>query len=286
MEPNFRKSEDEYEDIFSSSESDKSFSGLILDSKTLRSLNDPAFFDYAESYIEYAKRIKKEQDSEKYLEVTQQLKVIQEEIARREQIKKKSNSSQKIKTKKKKNVLIIVLLIILGVLALALIIGIIGAVTGTSGDDSTSNVSITVFDKENAEALDTSISGMTEAAEKFYDDLVNEMSQLEAGTVTAVDIYDEAVSAQENIQKLRTQIKEKSNTLCADYVEASSQHLANCWAYANYIQKYMENQSQSDLEKAKETAQLIPVSALEYESAREIFLRSAGYSDSEIEAMK
>lgn len=285
MEQNFRKPE-EYEDIFSSSESDESFSGLILDSKTLRSLNDPAFFDYAESYIEYAKKIKKEQDSEKYAEATQQLKVIQEEIARREQIKKKLNSPQKVKTKKKKNVLIIVLLIILGILALALIIGIIGAATSTKVGNSTSDVSMTELNKENAELLDGSINGMTEAAEKFYNDLVNEMSRLEAGTVTATDIYDEAVSAQENIQKLRTQIKEKSNTFCADYVEASSQHLANCWAYANYIQKYMENQSQSDLEKAKETAQLIPVSALEYESAREIFLRSAGYSDSEIEAMK
>ena len=83
MEPNFHKLEDEYVDIFSSTESDQSFSGLILDSKTLRSLNDPAFFDYAESYIEYAKRIKKEQDSEKYLEATQQLKVIQKEIVER-----------------------------------------------------------------------------------------------------------------------------------------------------------------------------------------------------------
>lgn len=286
MESNFRKPEDEYEDIFSSSESDESFSGLILDFKTLRSLNDPAFFDYAESYIEYTKRIPKEQNSEKYVEATRQLELIQEEIARRKQTKQKSDGSPKIETKKKKNVLLIVLLIILGVLALALIIGIIGAVTGAKGGDSDSNVSMTVLDKENAEVLDTSINGMTEAAEKFYDDLVNEMSQLETGTVTGTDIYDEAVSAQDNIQKLRTQIKEKSNTFCADYVEASLEHLANCWAYANYIQKYMENQSQSDLEKAKETAQLIPISALKYESAREIFLKSAGYSDSEIEAIK
>lgn len=196
----------------------------------------------------------------------------------------KPGGTQNVKAKKK-NALTVVLLIILVVLALALVIGVIGASTISKEDSSTPNASIGELDKENAARLDSAIDGMTKAAEKFYYDLVDNMTQLDSGTITLTDIYNNAVSAQENIQTLRTRIEEKSNTFCADYVEASSTYLSNCWAYADYIEKYIESQSQSDLENAKKTGQVLPSLALKYESARTAFLKSAGYSDSEIEAM-
>lgn len=197
-----------------------------------------------------------------------------------------NNQSGVTQKSKAKNVITVILLIILGVLALILLIGIIGAsVTNSKDGNSTSNVSISELNKENAASLDGAINGMTKAAEKFYYDLVDDMAQLESGTVTLTDIYNSAVSAQDNIQKLRTQIEGKANTFCEDYVEASSTYLANCWAYADHIAKYIDSQSQGDLENAKKTGQVLPLLALEYESARDEFLKSAGYSDDEIESM-
>lgn len=67
------------------SEQEQPFSGLVLDSKTLSSLNDQAFFEYSKQYLAYSKSIGEKEDPQKFDEVSQQLERIRKEISRREQ---------------------------------------------------------------------------------------------------------------------------------------------------------------------------------------------------------
>nr|DAE51451.1 MAG TPA: PROTEIN/RNA Complex, archaeal, ribosomal, 50S, protein.0A [Caudoviricetes sp.] len=189
--------------------------------------------------------------------------------------------------KKKRNPLFIVLLIILIIVASLLIIGIVGAaITSTDNSPSISSVTTpqsTEFNKETAQSLDLAINGMTVAAEKQYNELIDSMSQLESGEITLLDVYNKSISVQDTITKLRTQIEDKSNSKCTEYVEASSLYLSNMWAFANYIEKYISDQNMDDLNNAQETLQAIVGLKASYIIERTNFLDSAGFTKEEIE---
>lgn len=189
--------------------------------------------------------------------------------------------------KKKRNPLFVVLLTILIIVASLLIIGIIGgSVTNTDNNSSISSATTSQsieFNKKTAQSLDLSINGMTSAAEKQYNELNDSMSQLESGEVTLLDVYNKAVSVQNTITKLRTQIEDKSNSNCTKYIEASSLYLSNMWAFADYIEKYINDQNMEDLSNAQATSQAIVTLKSSYVTERKNFLESAGFTKEEVE---
>ena len=187
--------------------------------------------------------------------------------------------------KKKKSKALIVALVLIGIFfAFSVLLSLFGDdVDLEAGEASNPGSSSVELDpKSQAVSVDKAINGMTVAAVKFYDDLLSSMTNAESLSET----YQLAESAKENIPKLRTQIKEKSNSDCEKYVEASTLYLSNCWAYADYISKYIEDRKEDDLQKAQETGKTIPMLKAEYESARSEYLKNAGFTDDEINTME
>ncbi len=187
--------------------------------------------------------------------------------------------------KKKKSKALIIALVLIGIfVALSVLVSLFGDdVNLEAGQASNSGSSSVELDpKSQAMRIDKAVNGMTVAAVKFYDDLLSSMANAESLSET----YQLAESAKQSIPKLRTQIEEKSNSTCENYVEASTLYLSNCWAYADYVSKYIEDHKEDDLQKAQETGKVIPMLKIEYESARYEYLKNAGFTDDEINTME
>lgn len=136
-----------------------------------------------------------------------------------------------------------------------------------------------------AEANDLIINSSVEAADRYYDILVEAISGLEDGTSSLLDVYSTCEDMEEYLRGFSAHVDEVTDPAAEEYKDAAVGYIGNFRLVAHDLMEYIDSGEMSDLSDAQEGLELAPAYIAQLLAARTAYLEAAGFSGDEIAEM-
>lgn len=136
-----------------------------------------------------------------------------------------------------------------------------------------------------AESNDLMINASVEAADRYYDILVEAISGLEDGTSSLLDVYSTCEDMEEYLRGFSAHVDEVTDPAAEEYKDAAIGYIGNFQLVAHDLMEYIDSGEMSDLSDAQEGLELAPAYIAQLLAARTAYLEAAGFSGDEIAEM-
>ena len=136
-----------------------------------------------------------------------------------------------------------------------------------------------------AESNDLMINASVEAADRYYDILVEAISGLEHGTSSLLDVYSTCEDMEEYLRGFSAHVDEVTDPAAEEYKDAAVGYIGNFQLVAHDLMEYIDSGEMSDLSDAQEGLELAPAYIAQLLAARTAYLEAAGFSSDEIAEM-
>lgn len=136
-----------------------------------------------------------------------------------------------------------------------------------------------------AEANDLIINSSVEAADRYYDILVEAISGLEDGTSSLLDVYSTCEDMEEYLRGFSAHVDEVTDPAAEEYKDAAIGYIGNFQLVAHDLMEYIDSGEMSDLSDAQAGLELAPAYIAQLLTARTAYLEAAGFGSDEIAEM-